>query len=143
MIFITPPHQPPKVGSDGMKARYDSLANCAGFQEGDKARLYRPTQSRGKSPKLQPSWKGPYKAITQINDMVCRIQRHPTVKMVVVNLHRLAPCLGATWDEQPNGGSSVADLLTNIACSAAPTPAVTPVCYVRRLLEANQLDCKQ
>jgi hypothetical protein len=58
-----------RVASDRMKARYDRLANSAGFQEGD-VWLYLPTQTRGRSPKLQSAWEGPYKVITRINDVV-------------------------------------------------------------------------
>jgi hypothetical protein len=63
--------------------------------------LYRPTRTSGRSPKLQSSWEGPYKGITRINDVVYRIQRHPRLRMIVVHLDRLAPYLGAAWDEQP------------------------------------------
>jgi hypothetical protein len=82
-----------------MKARYDQLANSAGFQEGDRVWLYRPIRKRGKSPKLQTCWEGPYTIITRINDVVYRIQRHSWAKMMVVHLDRLAPYLGTTWDE--------------------------------------------
>jgi hypothetical protein len=44
----------------------------------------------------------------QISDVVCRIQHHPKVKMVVVQLDRLAPYLHGTQDELHWGGSSVA-----------------------------------
>jgi hypothetical protein len=44
-----------QLASDQMKARYDRLANSAGFQEGDQVWLYRLTRNRGKSPKLQSS----------------------------------------------------------------------------------------
>jgi hypothetical protein len=90
-----------RVASDRMKVRYDSLANSAGFQDGDRVWLYRPTRTRGRSPKLQSAWKGPYKVITGINDDVYRIQRHPRSRMMVVHLDRLPPYLGATRDEQP------------------------------------------
>jgi hypothetical protein len=90
-----------RVASDRMKARYNRLANSAGFQEGDRVWLYRPTRSRGRSPKLQSAWEGPYKVITWINDVVYRIQRHPWSRMMVIHLDRLAPYLGAAWDEQP------------------------------------------
>jgi hypothetical protein len=84
-----------------MKARYDRPANSIGLQKGDKVWLYCPNQTRGKSPKLQPSWEGSYKVITRINDVLCRIQRHPRAKIMVVHLDRLAPYLGTTRDEQP------------------------------------------
>jgi len=79
-----------EVASDRMKARYDQLANSADFQEGDSVWLYRPIRKRGKSPKLQTCWEGPYTIITRINDVVYRIQRHSLAKMVV-HLDRLAP----------------------------------------------------
>jgi hypothetical protein len=82
-----------------MKARYDPLANSAGYQEGDRVWLYRPTRRKGKSPKLQTCWEGPYNIITRMNDVIYRIQRQPRAKMMVVHLDRLAPYRGATRDE--------------------------------------------
>jgi len=35
-----------KIASDRMKARYDQLANSAGYQEGDRVWLYRPTRKK-------------------------------------------------------------------------------------------------
>jgi hypothetical protein len=90
-----------RVASHRMKVRYDRLANSAGFQEDDRVWLYRPTRTRGRSPKLQPAWEGTYKVITRFNDVVYRIQRHPWSRMMVLHLDRLAPYLGATRDEQP------------------------------------------
>jgi hypothetical protein len=89
-----------RVASDRMKVRYDRLSNSAGFQEGDRVWLYRPTRTKGRPPNLQAAWEGPYKVITRIND-VYRIQRHPRSRMMVVHLDRLAPYLGATRDKQP------------------------------------------
>jgi hypothetical protein len=88
-----------KGASDRMKARYDRLANSAGFQEGERVWLYRPTRKRGKSPKLQSCWEDPYNVITRINDVVYRIQRHLRSKMMVIHLGRLAPYLGAIRNE--------------------------------------------
>jgi hypothetical protein len=80
-----------KLASDSMKARYNRLASSKGFQKNNQVWLFRPTRTRRKSPKLQSSWEGPYKVITRINDVVYRIQRHPTAKMTVVHFDRLAP----------------------------------------------------
>jgi hypothetical protein len=90
-----------RVASDRMKARYDRLANSAGFQESDRVWLYRPTRRSGRSPELQSAWQGPYKVITRINDVVYRIQRHPRSRMMMVHLDRLAPYLGTARDKQP------------------------------------------
>ena len=59
-----------RIASDRMKARYDQLANSAGYQEGNSVWLYHPTRKRGKSPKLQTCWEGPYNIITRINDIL-------------------------------------------------------------------------
>jgi hypothetical protein len=67
-------HQHLKLASAGMKTRYDWLANCVGYHEGDKARLYRPTCKKGKSPKLQFSREDPCKVVAWINYVVYRIQ---------------------------------------------------------------------
>jgi len=74
-----------------MKAPYDQLASSAGFQVGDRVWLNRPTRRRGKSPKLQRCWEGPYLIITLINVIIYRIQGHSRAKMMVVHLDRLAP----------------------------------------------------
>jgi hypothetical protein len=84
-----------------MKMRYDKMANSAGYDVGDRVWLYRPIRAKGKSPKLQSSWQGPYKVVTWINDVVYRIQRNPRSKMMVVHLDRLAPYHGTARDELP------------------------------------------
>jgi hypothetical protein len=54
-------HQHLKVASDWLKTQYDKLANFAG----NRVWIYRPTHMKGKSPKLQSSWEGPYKVVTR------------------------------------------------------------------------------
>ncbi|KAJ8935662.1 hypothetical protein NQ318_012824 [Aromia moschata] len=68
--------------SDRMKETYNINAN-----DGIPARQRR----RGLSPKLKSSWEGPYEVVTQINDVVYRIQKLPRGKPRVVNFNRLAP----------------------------------------------------
>jgi hypothetical protein len=51
----------------------------------------------GRSPKLQPSWAGPCRVTTQIDDPVYKIQLHPKAKIMVVCLDILSSYLGATW----------------------------------------------
>jgi hypothetical protein len=78
-----------KLATDRTKIRYDRLANCAGYYESDRVWRYRPTRTKRKSPKLQSSWEGPYKIFTRINDVVYRIQRNPTSRIIVVYMDRL------------------------------------------------------
>uniref|UniRef100_A0A8D8X1Z2 Integrase p58-like C-terminal domain-containing protein n=1 Tax=Cacopsylla melanoneura TaxID=428564 RepID=A0A8D8X1Z2_9HEMI len=82
-----------KLSSDRMKTRYDSLCNSVGFQVGDQVWLYNPKRRKGRSPKLQQDWEGPYNVITKINDVVYRIQKGPRGKFKVVHLDRLATYL--------------------------------------------------
>jgi hypothetical protein len=83
------------LASDRMKTRYDKLTNSAGYHEGDRVWLYHPIRTKERSSKLQSSWQGPCKVVTQINDVVYRIQRNPRSKMIVVHLDRLLPYQGA------------------------------------------------
>ncbi|KAJ8935271.1 hypothetical protein NQ318_023157 [Aromia moschata] len=67
---------------------------------GDAVWLYAPKRTKGKSPKLQINWKGPYTIIKKINDLVYRIQLSPRSKPKVVHLVRLAKYTGhnpADW----------------------------------------------
>jgi anaerobic selenocysteine-containing dehydrogenase len=88
-----------KLASDQMKTRHDKLANSAGYHEGDSVWLYSPTRTKGKSPKLQSSWDGPYMVVTRINDVVYRMQRNPRPRMMVVHLDRPAYYDGPARDE--------------------------------------------
>jgi hypothetical protein len=89
-----------------MKTRYDRLANCMGYGEGDKVWLYRPTRAKGKSPKLQSSWEAPCKIVTRINDVVYRIQRNPTWIMMLLHLDQLTSYQGTAQGERPYGRRS-------------------------------------
>jgi hypothetical protein len=88
-----------KLATARMKTRCDKLAKSTGDQEGERVWLCRPTRTKGKSPKLQSSWEGPYKVVTRINDVVYRIQKNPRSRTMVVHLQRLATHQGAAWDE--------------------------------------------
>jgi hypothetical protein len=53
-------HQHLKLSSEGMKTRYDKLARSVWYHEVYGVWLYRPTRTKGKTPKPQSSWDGPY-----------------------------------------------------------------------------------
>uniref|UniRef100_T1H2I0 Uncharacterized protein n=1 Tax=Megaselia scalaris TaxID=36166 RepID=T1H2I0_MEGSC len=55
-----------------MKAICDLKTNSNGFQEGDLVILYNPKRKKGLCPKVQRNWKGPYKVLKRINDVVFR-----------------------------------------------------------------------
>ena len=77
-----------------MKRNYDQRAIRTQFNEGDFVSLYSPTRKKGRCPKLQRNWVGPYKVMRRITDLVYQIKKHPRGKTVVVNIERLAkyPC---------------------------------------------------
>ena len=91
-------HERIRLASDRVRARCNVGANSARFQEGNLVWLYNPQRKKGKSPKLMPSWEGPYKVIKRINDVVYRIQRSPKSKMKVVHLDRLTAFQGSVPD---------------------------------------------
>ncbi|KAJ8915311.1 hypothetical protein NQ315_014819, partial [Exocentrus adspersus] len=89
-----------RIESDRMKTRYDLRANTGGFQVGEKVWLYNPKRTKGKSPKLQKSWEGPYIIVTRLNDVVYRIQKNPQAKMKIVHIDRLT----SYQEPHPNEG---------------------------------------
>ncbi|KAJ8952788.1 hypothetical protein NQ318_008105 [Aromia moschata] len=83
-----------KMHSDKMKQRLDTTSTETAFKPGDAVWLYAPKRTKGKSPKLQSNWEGPYTIIKKINDLVYRIQLSPRSKPKVVHLERLARYTG-------------------------------------------------
>lgn len=88
--------------SDRSKTRYDRRANYAGFEEGTSVWLHNPVRKKGKCPKLQASWEGPYEVVTRVNDVTYRIRRSPRSPLKMVHVDRLARYYGSNdaRDEQ-------------------------------------------
>ncbi|KAJ8935901.1 hypothetical protein NQ318_016234 [Aromia moschata] len=83
-----------KMHSNKMKQRLDTTSTETAFEPGDAVWLYAPKRLKGRSPKLQKNWEGPYTIIKKINDLVYRIQLSPRSKPKVVHLERLARYTG-------------------------------------------------
>ena len=73
-----------------MKRNYDERAVRTEFAEGDLVSLYTPTKRKGRSPKLQRDWTGPYKVLKKISPLVYTIHKPPKGKSINVNIERLA-----------------------------------------------------
>ena len=85
------------------KRNYDRKASSHGLREGIFVWLHDPSKRKGISPKLQLRWKGPFLIVTQLSDVVFRIQASPRSKPVVVHADRLKPYEGEelnkwTWE---------------------------------------------
>ena len=63
--------------SSRAKARYDCKARRALFQEGQKVWLFNPRREKGKAPKLQSNWEGPYVVVKKLSEVVFCIQKFP------------------------------------------------------------------
>ena len=76
-----------------MKKNYDHKANFKPLTEGDSVWLSNLVRKKGKSPKLQCPWQGPYLITKCLNDVVFRIQEKPNTKPKVVHYNRLKKIL--------------------------------------------------
>ena len=73
------------------KMRYDRKAREIRFAEGQNVWFFNPRRIKGRPPKLQNNWKGLYKIIKKLNDIVFRIQKSKRHRNKVVHADRLAP----------------------------------------------------
>ena len=85
------------------KRNYDRKATSPGLQEGKFVWLHDPSKRKGISPKLQLRWKGPFLIVTQLSDVVFRIQKTPRSNPAIVHADRLKPYEGEelmkwTWE---------------------------------------------
>jgi len=73
------------------KIRYDQRARKINFNIGQKVWFYNPRRVRGKSPKLQRNWEGPYEIVRKLSDVVFGIRKSNRHRCKVVHSDRLAP----------------------------------------------------
>lgn len=82
-----------EIKSSRTKAWYDQKARQIHFEEGQKVWFFNPRREKGKTPKLQNNWQGPYKIIKRLGDVVFCIQKSHRHKRKIVHSDRLAPFL--------------------------------------------------
>lgn len=73
------------------KIRYNQRARKINFNIGQKVWFYNPRRERGKSPKLQSNWEGPYEIGRKLSDVVFGIRKSCRHRCKVVHSDRLAP----------------------------------------------------
>ena len=74
-----------------MKKTYDYKISCKDYKDGDLVWLYNPRRSKGRCPKLQRPWEGPYTVIQKLNDVVYRVTKNARATPKVVHHDRLKP----------------------------------------------------
>ncbi|KAI4905005.1 hypothetical protein NFI96_003630 [Prochilodus magdalenae] len=75
--------------SERQKRAYDVRARGKAIAPGTAVWLFNPKRRKGKCPKLQSDWEGPYTVTSQLSDVVYRIKTGR--RFVVVHRDRLAP----------------------------------------------------
>jgi len=76
--------------SSRVKVQYDRKVRQVLFEEGQKVWLYNPRRFKGKAPKLQGNWEGPFSIIKKLSDIVYCIQKTLRHRRKVVHSDRLA-----------------------------------------------------
>ncbi|KMQ86489.1 krab-a domain-containing protein [Lasius niger] len=79
------------IKSSRVKSWYDRGVRKILFQEGERVWFYNPRRVKGKAPKLQSNWEGPFSILKKFNDVVYCIQKTPRHRKKVVHADRLAP----------------------------------------------------
>jgi len=78
------------IKSSQTKIWYDQKARKIQFDVGQKIWLYNLRRKKGRAPKLQSSWKGPYFIVKKLNDVVYCICKSNRSKNKIVHADRLA-----------------------------------------------------
>jgi len=73
----------PKLGMIKKLGRYNLMLD-------KRFRFYNPRRKKGKAPKLQSSWEGPYFIVRKLNDMIYCICRLNRSKNKIIHADRLA-----------------------------------------------------
>ena len=76
------------------KRNYDKKLAGKPFQVGDSVWLHQVRRKKGRNPKLDCPWEGPYLVTAVLSDVVYRIQRTQRARPKVVHSDRLKPYLG-------------------------------------------------
>lgn len=80
-----------KIRSSKIKEQYDRRVRQTSFQEGQKVWFFNPQRVRGRAPKLQRNWEGPFVIVKRLSEVVFCIQKSPRHRKKVVHSDRLAP----------------------------------------------------
>ena len=103
--------------AERQKRNYDKRVSSKPFRVGDSVWLHNIRRKKGRNPKLDCPWEGPYLVVSVLLDVTYRIQRSRRAKPKVIHADRLKPYLGPalkSWIVE--GGETVVPV---------PSPVVT------------------
>nr|XP_012147493.1 PREDICTED: uncharacterized protein LOC105663410 [Megachile rotundata] len=77
-----------QICAEKTKTWYDSASKPISFMPGEKVWFFNPRRTKGKCPKVQSDWKGPYVVKDRLNELIYQIVRLPKSKPRVVHVVR-------------------------------------------------------
>jgi len=80
--------------AERQKRNYDKRVSSKPFRLGDSVWLHNIGRKKGRNPKLDCPWEGPYLVVSVLSDVTYRIQRSRRAKPKVIHADRLKPYLG-------------------------------------------------
>lgn len=80
--------------AERQKRNYDKRVSSKPFRVGDSVWLHNIRRKKGRNPKLDCPWEGPYLVVSVLSDVTYRIQRSRRAKPKVIHADRLKPYLG-------------------------------------------------
>ena len=89
--------------SERQKKRYDISSTQTKYKIGDGVLLHDPRKYKGRSPKFQMRWSGPYTIVSELSDLLYKIQAGPKQRAKIVHVNRLKPYSGymKRWYQPP------------------------------------------
>lgn len=80
--------------STRQKNRYDLSCTFPKYKVGEGVLMQDSRKYKGRSPKLQMRWTGPYTVVQVISEVLCKVQEGPKTKPKIIHVNRLKPYHG-------------------------------------------------
>ncbi|CAC5376180.1 unnamed protein product [Mytilus coruscus] len=111
------------AASNLQKQQYEHKIYARQYKVGDAVWVYNLSKAKGKSPKLQCKWTGPYLIIAVFTDLIYKIQKSEFSKEIIIHHDRMKPFIGSfdNWLLKNNKSSvSIFDTRDESLCIEEP-----------------------